>query len=63
MLSAIHTHLLADDIRTGELTGSISIIVDIVRASSRIVTTLSNEAEAVKPGRTVNILQDIIDAC
>ena len=54
MLSAIHTHLLADDIRTGELTGSISIIVDILRASSTIVTTLSNEAEAVIPGRTVD---------
>lgn len=54
MLTAIHTHLLADDIRTGELTGSVSIVVDVLRASSTIVTALSNGAEAVIPCRTVD---------
>ena len=53
MLSRIHTHLLADDIGHGELIGSVSVVADILRASSTIITALSQGARAVIPCLTV----------
>lgn len=53
MLSRIHTHLLLDEIAPEELIGSVTVVADILRASSTIITALSQGAQAVIPCLTV----------
>lgn len=49
MSRAVFVHQLPDEIAPGELTGSIAVIIDVLRASTTIVHALAAGAEYVVP--------------
>jgi 2-phosphosulfolactate phosphatase len=49
MLRTVHVHLLPDLIPVGAVVGKTAVIIDVLRASSTIVTALENGASAVIP--------------
>jgi 2-phosphosulfolactate phosphatase len=53
MVRKIHITLIARDIREEELNGKIAVVIDVLRATSVIVTALSNGANWVKTVATV----------
>ena len=54
MPSEIHVHLLPDHFSSKQLRGSIAVMVDVLRASTTILTALSNGAAGVIPCLSVN---------
>ncbi len=54
MIPEIHTHCVARAMAFGEVTDSVSIVVDILRASTTIITALSNGARAVIPCKSID---------
>lgn len=50
----IHVHLLPDHLSAGQLQGSIAVVVDVLRASTTILTALHNGAAGVIPCRSIS---------
>ncbi len=54
MPSEIHVHLLPDHVETDRLRGGTAVIVDVLRASTTILTALNNGAAAILPCLSVD---------